>query len=89
VNILWAGNCCERLCGDLLTAHQRTCMLDKMETLSHLASAENTNLWVKLCNLYRVKTVMIAVLTVMSDMDLSQDLWGYDWVRVLLVCGMQ
>jgi hypothetical protein len=44
-----------------------------METFSRLASDEITNLWVKLCNLYRVKTVMIAVLTVMSNIDLSHD----------------
>jgi hypothetical protein len=54
VNILRAGKYCERLCGDLLAVHQRKCMLDKMETFSHLASDEITNLWVKLCNLYRV-----------------------------------
>jgi hypothetical protein len=35
VNILWAGKCCERLCGDLLVVHLRKCTLDKMETLSH------------------------------------------------------
>jgi hypothetical protein len=48
-------------------------MLGKMETFSRLASDEITNLWVKLCNLYRVKNVMIVMLTVKSDMDLSHD----------------
>jgi hypothetical protein len=48
-------------------------MLDKIETFSRFASGEITNLWVKLCNLCRVKTVMIAMLTVMSDVDLSYD----------------
>jgi hypothetical protein len=38
---------------------------------SRLASDEITNLWVKLCNLCRVETIMIVVLTVMSDIDLS------------------
>jgi hypothetical protein len=47
--------------------------LGKMETFSRLASDKITIVWVKLCNLYRVKTVMIAVITVMSDMDLSHD----------------
>jgi hypothetical protein len=60
-------------CGDLLFVHQRKCTLGKMETFSHLASDEITNLCVKLCNLCRVKTVMIAVLMVMTDMDLSHD----------------
>jgi hypothetical protein len=45
----------------------------KMETFSRLAIDEITNLWVKLYNLYRVKTIMIIVLTVMSDMNLSHD----------------
>jgi hypothetical protein len=53
--------------------HQRKCTLGKIETFSRLASDEITNLWVKLCNLCRVKTVVIAMLTVMSDMDLSHD----------------
>jgi hypothetical protein len=48
VDVLRAGKCCERLCGDLLTVHQRKCTLGKMETSS---SDEITNLWVKLCNL--------------------------------------
>jgi hypothetical protein len=73
VDVLWAGKCCEKLCGDLLVVHQRKCTLGKMETSSRLARDEITNLWVKLCNLYRVSTVIIAVLTVMSDMDLSHD----------------
>jgi hypothetical protein len=73
VNILWAGKHCERLCGDLLAVHQRKCMLGKMEIFSHLASDEITNLWVKLCILCTVKTVMIAMLTVMSDMNISHD----------------
>jgi hypothetical protein len=73
VNILQAGKHCEKLCGDLLAVHQRKCTWGKMETISHLASDEITNLWVKLCKLCRVKTVMIAMLTVMSDMDLSHD----------------
>jgi hypothetical protein len=73
VNILWAEKRWERLCGDLLAVHQRKCTLGKMETFSHLASDEITNLQVKLCILYRVQTVMIAVLTVMSGMDLSHD----------------
>jgi hypothetical protein len=42
------------LFGDLLAVHQRKCTLGKVETFSHLASDEITNLWVKLCNLYRV-----------------------------------
>jgi hypothetical protein len=45
-------------------------MLGKIETFNHLASNEITDLWVKLCNFCRVKTVMIAVLMVVSDMDL-------------------
>jgi hypothetical protein len=73
VNILRARKHCEKLCGDLLAVHQMKCALGKMETFSRLASDEITNLWVKLCNLYRVKTVMIAVLTVMSNIDLSHD----------------
>jgi hypothetical protein len=73
VNILRAGKSCERLCVDLLAVHQRMCMLSKMETFSCLASDEITNLWVQLCNLCRVKTFMIAVFMVMSDMDLSHD----------------
>jgi hypothetical protein len=44
-----------------------------METFSRLASDEVIHLWVKLCNLYRVKTIMIAMLTVMRNMDLSHD----------------
>jgi hypothetical protein len=48
-------------------------MLGKMKTFSRLASDEITNLWVKLCNLYRVYTVLIAMLTVMIGMDLSHD----------------
>jgi hypothetical protein len=47
--------------------------LGKMENFSHLASDEITNLRVKFCNLCRVSTIMIAVLMVMSDMDLSLD----------------
>jgi hypothetical protein len=54
VNILRAGKRCEKLCGDLLAVHQRKCTLGKIETFSRLASDEITNLWVKLCNLYRV-----------------------------------
>jgi hypothetical protein len=54
VNILRAGKRCERLCGDLLVVHQMKCTLGRMETSSRLASDEITNLWVKLCNLYRV-----------------------------------
>jgi hypothetical protein len=73
VDVLWAGKRCEKLCGDLLAVHQRKCTLGKMETSSRLASDEITNLWVKLCKLCRVYTIMIAVLTVMSDMDLSHD----------------
>jgi hypothetical protein len=73
VIILRAGKHCERICGDLLAVHQMKCTLGKLETFSRLASDEITNLWVKLCTLYRVKTIMIAVLTVMSDMDLSHD----------------
>jgi hypothetical protein len=72
-DILRARKRCERLCGDLLAMHQRKCTLGKMETFSHLASDEITDLWVKLCNLWRVKIVMIAVLMVMSNMDLSHD----------------
>jgi hypothetical protein len=45
----------------------------KMESFSSLASDEITNLWVKLCNICRVKIVTIAVLTVMSDMDHSHN----------------
>jgi hypothetical protein len=48
-------------------------MLAKVETFSRLASDEITNQWVKLCNLYRVETIIIAMLTIMSDMDLSHD----------------
>jgi hypothetical protein len=73
VNILWAGKHCEKLCDDLLDVHQKKCTLGKMETFSHLASDEITNLRVKLCNHCRVKTVMIVVLMVMSDMDPSHD----------------
>jgi hypothetical protein len=54
VDVLWAGKCCERTCGDLLAVHQRKCTLGKMETFSRLASDEITDLWVKLCNLCRV-----------------------------------
>jgi hypothetical protein len=53
--------------------HQRKCTLGKVETFSRLASDEITDLWVMLCNLYRVQTIMIVVLTVMSDMDLSHN----------------
>jgi hypothetical protein len=66
VNILQAGKRCERLYGDLLAVHQSKCTLDKMETFSLLASDEITNLWVKLENLCKVKTVMIIVLTVIE-----------------------
>jgi hypothetical protein len=52
---------------------QKKCMLGKMETFSRLASDKITNPWVTLRNLCRVKTVMIVVLTVMSDMDLSHN----------------
>jgi hypothetical protein len=45
----------------------------KWRLFCHLASDEITNIWVKLCNLYRVKTVMIDVLMVISDMDLSHN----------------
>jgi hypothetical protein len=54
MDVLQAGKHCERLCGDLLAVHQRKYTLGKMETSSHLASDEITNLWVKLSNLYRV-----------------------------------
>jgi hypothetical protein len=30
VNILWAGKCCERLCGDLLAMHQRNCTIGQI-----------------------------------------------------------
>jgi hypothetical protein len=70
---LRAGKHYEKLCGDVLVVHQTKYALGKMETFSHLARDEITNLCVKLCNLCRVKTVMIAVLTVMTDMDLSHD----------------
>jgi hypothetical protein len=73
VGVLWAGKGCERLCDDLLAVHHRKCTLGKMETSSRLASGEITNLWIKLCTLCRVQTVMIAVLMVMSGMDLSHD----------------
>jgi hypothetical protein len=73
VNILRARKHCEKLCGDLLVVHQRKCTLGKMETFSRLASDEITNLWVKLCNIYKVETVMIVVLTVMSNMDLPHN----------------
>jgi hypothetical protein len=76
VDVLWGGKCYKRLCGDLLALHKRKCTLGKMETFSRLASDEITNLWVKLCNLCRVKTITIDVLTVMSDMDLSHDSLG-------------
>jgi hypothetical protein len=33
VDVLRAGKCCERLCGDLQAVHQRKCMLGKMEVL--------------------------------------------------------
>jgi hypothetical protein len=95
MNILWAGKCCERLCGDLLAMHQMKRTLGKMETFSHLASGEITNLWVKLCNFCRVWTVMIAVLTVMSGMDLCHDSLGLVGLDLLglslvhLVHGMQ
>jgi hypothetical protein len=72
-DILRARKRCERLCGDLLAMHQRKCTLGKIETFSHLASDEITDLWVKLCNLWRVKIVMIAMLMVMINMDLSHD----------------
>jgi hypothetical protein len=58
---------------DLLAMHQRKCTLGKNGDFSVLASDEITNLWLKLCNLCRVKIVMIAILTVMSNMDLSHD----------------
>jgi hypothetical protein len=45
---------CDFRSGDLLAIHQRKCTLGKMETFSRLASDEVTNLWVKLCNLFRV-----------------------------------
>jgi hypothetical protein len=45
----------------------------KWRLSSRLASDEITNLWVKLCNLCRVQTIMIAMLMVMRDMDLSHD----------------
>jgi hypothetical protein len=54
VDVLRGGKCCEKLCGDLLVVHQRKCTLGKMETSGRLARDEITNLWVKLCNLYRV-----------------------------------
>jgi hypothetical protein len=73
LDVLRAGKHCEKLCGDLLVVHQRKCTLGKMETSSRLASDEITNVWVKLCNLCRFKSVMIAMLTVMSDMNLSHD----------------
>jgi hypothetical protein len=41
---LWAGKRNEKLCCDLLIVHQRNCMLCKMETFSHLARDEITNL---------------------------------------------
>jgi hypothetical protein len=44
VDVLWVGKHYERLCGDLLVVHQRACTLGKMETSSHLASDEITNL---------------------------------------------
>jgi hypothetical protein len=46
---------------------------EKWRLSSRLASDEITNLWVKLCNLCRVETIMIAVLMVMSGVDLSHD----------------
>jgi hypothetical protein len=46
---------------------------EKWRLSSRLASDEITNLWVKLCNLCRVETIMIAVLMVMSSVDLSHD----------------
>jgi hypothetical protein len=73
VDVLWAGKHYERLCADLLAVHQWKCTLGELETFSRLASDEITNLWVKLCNLYRVWTIMIDVLTVMSGLDLSHD----------------
>jgi hypothetical protein len=54
VDVLRAGKHCEKVCGDLLAVHQRKCTLSKMETSSHLASDEITNLWIKLCKLCRV-----------------------------------
>jgi hypothetical protein len=54
MDVLWTGKHCERLCGDLLAVHKRKCILAKIETSSRLASDEITNLWVKLCNLFRV-----------------------------------
>jgi hypothetical protein len=54
MNVLQARKHYKRLCGDLLTVHQRKCTLGKMEISSHLASNKITNLWVKLCNLCRV-----------------------------------
>jgi hypothetical protein len=44
LDVLWAGKCCEKHCGDLLAVHQRKCTLSKMETSSRLASDEITNL---------------------------------------------
>jgi hypothetical protein len=73
MNILRAGKHCENLCGDLLVMHQRKCTLGKMKTFSRLASDGITNMWVKLCNLFIVQTVMIVVLTVMSNLDLLND----------------
>jgi hypothetical protein len=49
------ANSYEKLCGDLLAVHQRKCTLGKMESFNRLASNEITNLWIKLCNIYRVK----------------------------------
>jgi hypothetical protein len=48
------ANSYEKLCGDLLAVHQRRCTLGKMESFSRLNSDEITNLWIKLCNLYRI-----------------------------------
>jgi hypothetical protein len=70
----------KKLCGDLLSCTKGSVHWAKKETFSCLASDEITILWVKLCKLCRVKTIMIAVLTVMSGMDLSHDWLGYGWV---------
>jgi hypothetical protein len=45
----------------------------KWRLSNHLASNEITNLWVKLCNLCRVETIMISVLMVTSGVDLSHN----------------
>jgi hypothetical protein len=80
VNILRAGKRCEKLCGDLLVVQQRKCTLGKLKTFSRLAGDEMTNLWVKLCNLCRVSTVMIAMLTIMRGHGPFPRLVGFGWV---------